>query len=290
MRKYKLLVLSLGSLFFIGCSVTQLQNKGKVSPKNFSHEITFDTLKSLMILPFELDGVTKNFLFDTGADFSLIQREATLGKVKKYGGASKRKMALGNEIVSSLKLGEVEFKNTKALNGDMVGLKEEVPNFGGLIGQPIINKANWLIDNVALQLVLSDKNLVDNSFHTVEIKREGGSPYTYIILGGKRYKAIVDLGSSSEFNLPKETDLAKELVSLYGFKDHERRRYTLGGLDTIIEKKGIVPMIKLGDLEFENVTTTVNTSSNLRLGMAFFKDCQLFIDNNNGVYKIKKIR
>ena len=267
-----------------------MQNRGKVKPTNFTYEINFDTLKTLMVLPIELDGVTKNFLFDTGADLSLIQRDATLGKVKKYSGASKRKMALGNEIVSSIKLGDIEFKNTKAVNGDMVGLKEQVPNFGGLSGQPIINKANWLIDNVALKLVLSDQNLVDESFYAIEIKEEGGSPYTYINHEGKRYKAIIDLGSSAEFNLPKETDLAKELVSLYGFKDHQRERYTLGGLDTIIEKKGIVPMIKLGDFVFENVSTTVNTSSDFRLGMAFFKDCQLYIDNDNGVYKIKKVR
>lgn len=259
-------------------------------PRNFVHEMPYDTIKSLMVLPFDLNGTSKNFLFDTGADLSLIQREATLGKVKKYSGASKRKMALGNEVVSSLKLGPIDFRNTKALNGDMVGLKEQIPNFGGLIGQPIINKANWLIDNTTLSVRVSNMNLANEGFQSIEVKVEGGSPYTFLTINEKRQKVIIDLGSSSAFNLPKESSLAKELILLYDFKDHKRGRYTLGGLDTIVEKKGIVPLIKLGNFEFENVVTTVNTSSQPRIGMAFFKDYQIYIDNINGGYKLKKVR
>jgi len=55
-------------------------------------------------------------------------------------------MKLGKKCVKSLKIGTVEFKNTFALNGDLDGLKQQISDFGEIIGQTIINKANWQIN------------------------------------------------------------------------------------------------------------------------------------------------
>lgn len=239
-------------------------------------------------MPFEIDGISKNFLFDTGADYSIIQRESTLGSTKNYDGATNREMKLGNEYVKSLKIGNVEFQNTFAVSGNLEGLKEQILNFGGLIGQPIINKANWLIDYPNKTLRISNRNIVDNTFQTIQIKRESGAPYTFISINGIKQKVIIDLGSSSEFNLPKESKLAKQLLQQYDFNDNERDRYTLGGLQTIKEKVGIVLLIKLGNMEFENINTTINVSSQPRIGIGFFKDCEIYIDNINNSYRIKK--
>ena len=52
-------------------------------------------------------------------------------------------MKLGKEYVKSLKIGTVEFKNIFALNSDLDGLKQQISDFGRIIGQTIINKANW---------------------------------------------------------------------------------------------------------------------------------------------------
>ena len=288
MKKFKSLLIGLIILTTFSCSVTRNQNKGNVFPENFEYQTEFKTIKSVIILPFELNGVSKNFLFDTGADYSLIQRDSILGKTGNYGGASKRKMKLGNEIIASLKIGAIDFRNTVALNGDMKGLKEQIPNFGGLIGQPIIKKANWLIDYPNKIVKISNKNLVDNSFETIQIKREGGAPYTSISIDGIEYKVVVDFGSSSEFNLPKESKLAKQLLRQYDFTDNERDRYTLGGLQKIKEKVGTVPLIKLGNIDFKNVKTSINVSSQPRIGIGFFKDCKIYIDNSDHSYKIKK--
>jgi len=221
-----------GLLLFLSfsCSITKNQKKGTVLPQSFNYETEFTTVKSVIILPFEINGVSKNFLFDTGADFNLIQREATIGRTGNYDGASNRKMKLGTEYVKSMKIGNIDFQNTFAKNGNLEGLKEQIPNFGGIIGQPIISKANWLIDYPKKTLRVSNDNLVDNTFQTIQIKREGGAPYTYISIDGIEYKVVIDFGSSSEFNLPKESKLAKQLLQQYNFADNERDRYTLGGL------------------------------------------------------------
>ncbi len=288
MKNLRALLFGLLLFLSFSCSITKNQNKGTVLPQSFNYETEFTTAKTVIILPFEINGVSKNFLFDTGADFNLIQREATVGRTGNYDGASNRKMKLGTEYVKSMKIGNVDFQNTFAKNGNLEGLKEQITNFGGIIGQPIISKANWLIDYPKKTIQISNDNLVDNTFQTIEIKREGGAPYTYITIDGMEYKVIIDFGSSTEFNLPKESKLAKQLLQQYNFEDKERDRYTLGGLQKIKEKVGIVPVIKLGNMDFKNVHTTINVSSQPRIGIGFFKDCVIYIDNTNHSYKIKK--
>ena len=276
-------------LFLItSCSLSRKQKKGVVQPEIFNYETTFTTQKTVIILPVTIDGVSKNFLFDTGADVNVIQRDSMFGKISKVSGASNRKMKMGEEYVSSLKIGEVEFKNTFAMNADLVGLKEQIPNFGGLIGQPVINKANWLIDYPNKKLQISNQNIADETFKTLEFKREDGAPHTFIILDGIRHKVVIDFGSSSELSLPKESKLAKELLLQYEFTDHERQRYTLGGLENIKEKIGILPLVKLGGIAFKNVTVKIGVQSQPRIGIAFFKDCIIYIDNLENSYKIKK--
>ncbi len=288
MMNLKLSLFVLILFLSFSCSVTKNQKKGIVFPKDFNYETEFTTVKSVIILPIELNGVSKNFLFDTGADYSVIQRDSTLGKTDNYDGATNREMELGNEYVKSIKIGNVDFKNTYAVNGNLIGLKEQIPNFGGILGQPVINKTNWLIDYPNKKVQISNKDLVDGTFTTIQLKRENGAPYTYISINGTEYKVVIDFGSSSEFNLPKESKLAKELLQQYNFDDNERDRYTLGGLQTIKEKVGIISLIKLGNMEFENVSATINVSSQPRIGIGFFKDCKIYIDNINNVYRIKK--
>ena len=91
---------------------------------------------------------------------------------------------------------------------------------------------------------------------------------------------IIDLGSSSEFNLPQGSKLAKQLLRGFNFKNNGRERYTIGGIETITEQ--------IGEIEFKNVKTSINVSSQARIGSAFFKDCIVYIDNSNNRYKLKK--
>ena len=288
MKKFKILLLGILILNASCNSISKKQNKGNVVPNNFEYKMEFTTYKSIMILPFEINGVSKNFIFDTGADYSIIQRDSIIGKTNNYGGASKRKMKLGSEIISSMKINTIDFINTFALNGDMKGLKEQIPNFGGIIGQTIIKKANWLIDYPNKSIKLSNKNIVDTNYETIKIEIENGSPYTYISINEIKYKVMVDFGSSSDFNVPKESKLAKQLLMQYNFSNNERDRYTLGGLQKLKEKVGILPLIKLGNIKFENVKTTINSAKEAKIGIGFFKDYKIYIDNINDNYTIKK--
>ena len=274
-------------LLLTNCSTVRLQKKGKVIPLDYTSEVTFKTNKQLIILSGNLNGTNKDFIFDTGADYSLIQRDSLIGIKGRYKGASKRKMKLGSEYINSLKIGRVDYQNTYSLNGNLVGLKEHFENFGGIIGQPIISKSNWLLNYPERKITISNKNLIDNSFTKIKLTRVKGAPYTFLSFDNKLYRVIIDLGSSSDFNVPENTELASYLLKTYDFKVSKRERYTLGGSQIITEKIGIIPLIKLGGFEFKNVKTSINVSSQIRLGIGFFRDFMIYIDNSEKQIHLK---
>ncbi|MEM8893906.1 MAG: retropepsin-like aspartic protease, partial [Bacteroidota bacterium] len=145
------------------CSLKHYQQQGKVSPKRYHQAVPFTTFKHVITLPVEVDGETRNFLLDTGAQLSLLQTDEAKGKAMTVGGASKRTTTLYRNKVSSIRIGDVSFKKVNVLSGDFTGLKEQIPNFGGLIGQSVLNKANWKIDYPNRMLEVSNMPFATDS-------------------------------------------------------------------------------------------------------------------------------
>jgi len=239
-------------------------------------------------VPVEVDGETRNFLLDTGAQLSLLQTDQAKGKAMTVGGASNRTVTLYRHKVSSMRIGDVSFKKVNVLNGDFTGLKEQIPNFGGLIGQSVLNKANWKIDYPNRMLEVSNEPLAIDSMHTIPIFRSGGSPHVDISIAGTTYRAIIDLGSSAKgLNIPDDHPLAERLLDKFTFEGNQRNIYSMGGLQTVEEQVGTLPFLYLSAVVFKDVPVDIRNSSDLRLGMNFFKDCILVIDNDEGVYRLK---
>lgn len=285
-----LLIISGIILFLPSCSSPQkMAKKGKVIPKDFYAKTSFTTAKTLAVLPCTIDGVRKNFLFDTGAQVNTVQRDSLIGKTVAVRGASNRVVENGTEIVKSFKIGDVEFRNTFATNENIIGLKDKIPNFGGVLGYSIIGKANWLIDYPNKTVEISNRDLSDDSFMDIKLDKSTAAPYTYINVGGKAYKVILDLGSTSILNVQAGSELAKYLLANYAFQEKERERYTVGGMETITEQIGYLPKLKIGSLAFENIRVNISISSQSRLGMSFFTDYIIYIDNDNRRYRIKHV-
>jgi hypothetical protein len=287
--KYKINYSVLLVVIFIlqGCSLAKLQKRGSVETESSQQLLKFATAKGLILVPATIDGVEKNYIFDTGADLSLFQSDSLIGKLSKISGASNREMEIGYSQIPSFKIESFSFKNIVVWVGNLQGLKNKIDNFGGIIGQNIINKANWLIDYPQKELMVSNENLVDSTFRSINVKRKGGAPYTFIQIDGKRYRAILDLGSRSVLNIPQDSKLAKRILMKYKFKVRNRERFTIGGMQTIREKIGVIPWVKLGDIRFDSIETTINRSSQLRIGVRFFENCVLSIDNLEKDYKVK---
>lgn len=274
----------------LGCSRLAIQqSKGTVAPVPFYSKLSFDTLRSVIVVDAEVDGQPGKFILDTGADLSVIQRDSLRGNAARYRGASGRRMQLGREIVPSIRIGDVSFLNTAALNGDLAGLKEQIPGFGGLIGQSVLQKANWLINYPGLSLEISDRDLADESFTAIEtIFSRDNNPYTYIEVYGQRYLVLIDLGSASKLNIPEDSPMARDMAAKVPLSANQRTRYTLGGLEVITEQTGVIPAARIGSCEFTDISFNINASSQPRVGIALFRDYLIYLDHTNQVCKLKK--
>jgi len=291
MNQKSILFLFVAVLLFNCSSVNKNINKGSVSKKEFYSKINFTTLKTIMLIPVELNGVRKNFLFDTGADLTIIHRDNIAGKTFKGSGATGEESQFGSEIIKSFKIGDLDFINTYAGNKNMAYLNKQIPEFGGLIGEPIISKANWLIDYPNKTLEISNNNISDDSFLAFKTIKQNGSTFTFLKLNGKEYKVKLDFGSSSSFTVPEKSKLAKELLKNLDFENRKRERYTIsGGLQTITEKVGKIPNVQIGQMDFTNVETKINVSGQARIGIDFFKNCQIYIDNSKGNIGLKQVK
>lgn len=275
-------------IFLNACSITKKMERGKVSPKEFHEILSIDTYKGIVVIPCEYEGEIKNYCFDTGAQLSGVQREKIKGRKVKVRGATNRVVENGTEVMRSFKIAGVDFRNTFSTNSDFKGLKEQIPDFGGIIGRPIIDRANWLIDLPNKKLEISSENLANEEFKSIPLDPDYESPYTSIRIENEDYKAILDMGSTSELNIPEDLALADSLMKWYQFHDHTRKRYTVGGLQNITEKVDTIPYVSINDIKFENVRVTINKSSQLRIGINLFKDHVLYIDNTNNQYMLKK--
>ena len=287
MKDFKVLFSFVIILLCVGCGITKEQKMGSVAPTDFEYKTEFKTLKTIIVLPMKIDGIEKDFLMDTGAEITVIQRDSVIGKGSTINHPS-GKTNSGSEIVKSLRIGNIDFKNTFAINTNMSGILEQLPSFGGLIGQPIISKANWLINYPKKTIEISSNDLSDSNFITLRLEKKNNIPYTFVSVDGKIVKAIIDLGSSSVFTLTKESELAKYLLNKYNFEDIERERSSIGASEKVFEKVANIPLVKLGEIEFKNVKVTIGDSKKIRIGISFFEDYQIYIDNTNNSYKIKK--
>lgn len=276
-------------IFTNGCSVKMYQNKGLITPQSNSTKLDFSTNKTVIILPVMLDGSIKNFAFDTGAELTVVQKEVTTGIKIKATGADGKKVKIGTGTVDLFKISDVEFKNIYSFNANMDYLTKKIPNFGGIIGQSIICKANWLIDYSKNKIEFTDKTIETMGFETLSTKNIR-NPHIDMMIEDEVYSVLIDLGSSVAMTIPENSKLAEKLLAKYTFKDIIREVYRLSGAEIVTEKVAIIPKVKIGNSSFEKVEVNILPSKSLKIGNAFFKDYTIYIDNTNGVYKIKKMR
>lgn len=188
-----------------------------------------------------------------------------------------------------MKLADMEFQKICAKNLNFDYVEKLVPNFGGLIGQAILSKANWLIDYPNKTVKISTKTIENIGYETINLKNIR-KPEIIINIDGENYKAFVDLGSSTALSVLETSPLGKKLAQKITFTEGPKETFTASGVNNETVKRGILTSLKVGNIELKNTSLIMPKTSSvpIRIGMSFFKDCILYLDYSNKVYKIKK--
>ena len=217
------------AIFLINSCITHKQDKGLVVPKSDVVSLTFTTARNLVLLPITFEGTEKLFILDTGDDLTTINRKEPKGKITKVGTATGQKAKVGNEIVSSLKIADMDFQKICAKNLNFDYVEKEVPKFGGLVGQATLSKANWLIDYPNKNIKISTKPIETIAYETISMKNIR-KPEISIIIDGETYLAFVDLGSSTALSVLETSPLGKKLAQKITFTDGPKETFTASGL------------------------------------------------------------
>ncbi len=287
--RMKKTTLFFAALFLINSCITHKQDKGLVLPKSDVVNINFTTVRNLILLPVTFEGAEKQFILDTGDDLTTINRKTPKGRVSKVNSATGQKAKVGNEIVNSIMLSELEFQKICAKNLNFDYVEKEVPNFGGLLGQATLSKANWLIDYPNKNIKISTKAIETIGYQTINLKSIR-KPEISINIDGETYQAFVDLGSSTALSVVETSLLGKKLAQKITFTEGPKETFTASGVNNETVKRGILPSLKVGNIELKNTSLIMPKTSSvpIRIGMSFFKDCILYLDYTNKVYKMKK--
>lgn len=125
-------------------------------------KLQFSLAKHLIILPVYVnDQGPFNFILDTGAGHSMLSKYATR-RLKLKTSLLKRKKGLGvggivtleSTVIDSLKLGDITFKNYKALVLDQSNISQKVrKRIYGIIGYDILSNFEIIINYTKKEVI-----------------------------------------------------------------------------------------------------------------------------------------
>ncbi|MFK7936594.1 MAG: retropepsin-like aspartic protease [Saprospiraceae bacterium] len=240
----------------------------------------------LLFIPVEIGGETYNFMLDTGAGVSAVDKQLAdklgLQKLRSapVGNASNQRQQYDFIEINQLKISGLSFNNTLAIREDFSNFPIAIPNFGGIIGQPVISKVHWKIDFTTKKIKIAQRRFAYDLASAIPYEIGNNHlPYVPLQILGKTTYAVFDTGCSDMLNFPLDRPLSKELLNSYPVRINEVEVFTLGQERTIQVKTMLLPEVKLDDkVLFKKVSVLFDHISEPKLGAPFFKNRILIID------------
>lgn len=262
-----------------------------------SFETNNDT--TLIILKVNLDGNNYRFIFDTGAQISVIfnqsnidlSRSRTVKAIDVYGKSSDVSIIRKKITIPSIKVankGYCLIMNNKPAFMDYL-------NIDGIIGADLINKYDWKIDLKKLEIIRIDKKDKPNSENLFIIPTHYENERTrvidtYIINNGDTSSYTIDTGASLIIAAYKSDSLIKtnqtNILQSYTYN------FTISS--SYLEDTSYISMenIKMGNLSIEEIpfSNRRKIGTHNTIGLSFFKPFgEFYILNSNNVVLTPKV-
>ena len=262
-------------------------NNGKVSTQNYNSEIPFRYIDGYIFLNVVQKGKTYNFLFDTGAEATVIDKSVIdQFKYVPYSTSTVSGPLISNQAVSTLTLSsiyisDVEFVDIGAVSIDMKFAKKKFcKKVDGIIGSTLLKKTIWQIDYENNVIRLSDKtsNLLSSkpaytlNLHlptwgwgteTIELNIDGYVSKFNFDTGNGRDKIVLNPSELKNFSIDNN-----KLLIEYGYGKSDlsykliAKNLTVGDLNlksqSISFQKDVGNLQLLGNRFFENFLVTID--------------------------------
>lgn len=275
---------------FFGCATTKYKKQGFVIEKSYNYEVPFDFINDFIFIPVIIENKKYNFLFDTGAELTvidpLVANELNLKKLRKgiISNGSESNKGVSRVEINDIKIGNLQFKETAGIIWNLSKLSDLVGcvKIDGIIGNNLMRKSNWQINYKDKTIKFSDNPksfyISNNARKTVMNSRNYGNVLFDIAINDKVKKFTFDTG----FNGFMQT-------GVMDFLENEKYITTIGlsGGTYNGKKDGEIhychiKSFNLNGIEF-NCPSVFNVKPNNSsvLGNEFFKNFILTIDWEN---------
>ena len=274
-------------------------NQGQTKETDFFAEIPFHYVDHYIILDIEQNDKTYQFMFDTGAEASVIDT-AVLEEFETIseGNADVFGPVINNGKVNyvsikNIVIGGIHFENTGAIGMDM-GFSEKVfaEKLDGIIGSSLIKKAVWQIDYKKKLLRIAnniekfelDENTEKINMH---LKESGwGTENVALAIEDEEFQFAFDTGNGRRKFVANPEDLKKVL------RNHKKSRLELNLKDQPTDYRFIANTVKIGDMILENqvIDAENEVGTSKLIGNRFLEDYLVTVDFKNHHLFLKKNR
>ena len=299
--KYALIVLFFLVVSSQNCEaqkVLKLAQNGTVLQTDYLTKIPFRYVNNHIFIDVSVDGTVYNFLFDSGADFCLIDvnhlKNGSYKKIKvvKTSGSSFKTQKTQLIKFSQFSIADVDFAEIGAAIMDLSFINKEYhcleKPIAGIIGSTLLRKSNWQIDYEDHEILFSDDisklNVSKESFAIDFIEKSWGSPLVNVNINGTNKIFTLDTGSSGKITTGVEY-LEKLDTSNYvaiNREDKLKNSYT----NYIVEIK----QMNIGDITLGNHTISLEDGVSSLIGNVFFEHFNITLDWKNNKMHLDPIK
>ncbi|VXB65100.1 conserved hypothetical protein [Flavobacterium sp. 9R] len=252
----------------------QLSKKGYVKQKEYFVEIPFNYVNKHIYIEVFISGKKYNFVFDTGYEITTIDSEIAkeiqykIIKEVNLSGSSFADQKVTLVELPNIAIASLDFEETYGLLQDLSFTKNPATQkIDGIIGNNVMRKSKWQIDYVQKVIRISSKIENFKNLPTAKkielIGKDWGLGYVAIELNNQKHQFLFDLGSNGEFTA--NHSFVKFLKEKDTLLQQEKQTFPVG-------------KIKIGEIELNNKSITLEKRAGSLLGNTFFENYLLTID------------
>lgn len=188
-------------------SVNILSNANFEDSPDGQNVLTYDHSFGLVVIPMTINGKVYRFVFDTGAQTTVVSKELAddIG-LKKQGSvnvsdAHGTSQKLSVSVIDKIYLGKFYYSNVGVLVNDFQNNSQfSCLKIDGILGMNVIKLNNWKInfDNNSIT-VFNNENISTHEYKVIPlIPSKSGIPYAYFYINGIKEKFMIDIGKNSD--------------------------------------------------------------------------------------------